>query len=79
MRVIIKASRIKMNRYLLCAAIELGQDVKERDLRDYKLLFFILVQWSSWEVKGQKQKGRLRHLLLILICCKQSLFFLWRL
>lgn len=68
-----------MNRYLLCAAIELGQDVKERDLRDYKLLFFILVQWSSWEVKGQKQKGRLRHLLLILICCKQSLFFLWRL
>lgn len=66
-----------MNWYLLCAAIELAQDVKQRDLWDDELLLLILVQWSCWEVKGQEQEGGLRHLLLVLLCNKQCFFLLW--
>lgn len=45
--------------HLLCVAIELGQNVEQRNLRDDQLLLFILIEWSCWEVKGQKQEGGL--------------------
>lgn len=66
-----------MKWYLFCVAIKLAQDIEERDLWDYKLLLLILIEWSCWEVKGQKQEGGLRHLLLVFLCYKQCLFLLW--
>lgn len=45
--------------YLLGVAIELAQNVEQRNLWDDQLLLFILIQWSCWEVKGQKQKSGL--------------------
>lgn len=43
-----------MKVYLLCVAIELGQNVEQRNLGDDQLLLLILVQWSCRKVKGQK-------------------------
>lgn len=64
---------------LLRAAIELVEDIKQRNLRDDELLLLVLVQWGSREVKGQKQEGGFGHLLLIFICDEQSLLLFWRL
>lgn len=64
---------------LLCAAVELVEDIKERNLRDDELLLLVLVQRGSREVKGQEQEGGLGHLLLIFVCDEQSLLLLWRL
>lgn len=68
---------ILREKYLLCAAGELSQDVEERNLWNNKLLLLILVQRRSWEVKGQEQEGGLRHLLLVLLCQKQRLLLFW--
>lgn len=73
----VKEKRKRMGHYLLCATSELAQDVEERDLWDNKLLLFILVKRRCWEVKGQKKKGGLRHLLLVLLCYQQRLFLFW--
>lgn len=65
--------------HLLRAAIELVEDVEQRNLWDDELLLLVLVQRGCREVKGQKQEGGLGHLLLILVGNKQSLLFFWRL
>lgn len=64
---------------LLCAAIELVEDVEERNLRDDELLLLVLVQRGGRQVEGQKQEGGLGHLLLILLGHQQSLLLFWRL
>lgn len=64
---------------LLCAAIELVEDVEERNLRDDELLLLVLVQRGSRQVEGQKQEGGLGHLLLILVSHQQSLLLFRRL
>lgn len=68
-----------MTEYLLCAAVELAEDVKQRDLWDNELLLLVLVQRGRWEVEGQEQEGGLGHLLLVLLSYKQCLLFLWHL
>lgn len=65
--------------HLLRAAIELVENVEQRNLWDDELLLLVLVQRGCREVKGQKQEGGLGHLLLILVGNKQSLLFFWRL
>lgn len=45
--------------YLLSVAVELAQDVEQRNLWDDQLLLLILIQRSSWQVKGQEQEGGL--------------------
>lgn len=74
---LIKEDKLWETLHLLCAAVELAQDVEERDLWDNELLLLVLVQWSCWEVQCQKQEGGLRHLLLVLFCHKQCFFLLW--
>lgn len=64
---------------LLCAAIELVEDVEERNLRDDELLLLVLVQRGGRQVEGQKQEGGLGHLLLILLGHQQGLLLFWRL
>lgn len=64
--------------YLLSDAVELGQDVEERHLRDNKLLLLILVEGSGGEIQCQVHEGGLHHCLLVLIIMQQLLFlFCW--
>lgn len=61
--------------YLLCNAVELGQDIEERHLRDNELLFLVLVEGSSREIQSQVHEGGLHHCLLVLVIMQQLFFF----
>lgn len=65
--------------YLLRDAVELGEDVEERHLRDDELLLLVLVEGGSREVERQVHEGGLHHRLLVLIILQQLLFLLCRL
>lgn len=67
------------SRYLFSVAVELCQNVEERDLRDDQLLFLVLVERRCGQVEREVQKRGLQHLLLILLLLQQRLLLFCRL
>lgn len=65
--------------YLLRVAVELPQDVEERDLRDDQLLLLVFIERRRGQVEGEVEERGLQHLLLVLLLLQEGFFLFCRL